>query len=399
MGIFDIFGRSGSHSNPQVRTSLSRKQLETLIQTTSNNIHFQKYAIQLCVNKLASALSLCKFETYQEYEKIEEHYWWKFNFEPNKNMNMHDFLYQLVHEMVYDERGALVIQNSEGDFVVAESYEVIEGSFVGNIYKNIHLYGGLELKELYKESDVLRFQLPNKKAKAIVDHLYREYGRFLSVASEAYIRDRSLKLILNIGSMFNQQPIETENEDGEIEEIDPVDELMKNRFKNLFKGGDTLTPLEEGLSIEKLFEGKGNEKQQSEIHNLFDSIINYTADAFGIPRGLLKGDVADVEAMTDNFVTFTIRPLAKEIETELNRKIYKEEGLTNGSKIKLVTGTIQTYNVVSFAAAADKLIAASIATPNEMREALEWERMEQDKMDEIKVTKNYEQLETSEDKE
>ena len=397
MGIFDIFGWHGSHSNPQVRTSLNRKELETLFYKSSYHMFYKRYAIQLCINKLASALSLCKFETYEENKKKNDHYWYKFNFEPNKNMNMHDFLYQLIYEMVYNDNGALVLQNSEGDLVVAKSYEIVEGSFVSNLYTNIELYGGINLRESYREEDVLRFQLPNKQVDDLVGDLYREYGKFISIATQSYVRDRSLKLILNIGAMFNQQ--NQIDEDGN--EYDPVEDLMTNRFKNIFGDGNTITPLEDGLDLSVLEGSKnsGSKTDVEEINKLLDKLIDIAADAFGIPRGLLKGDIADVEAMTDNFITFAVRPLAREIETEINRKLYGKEKINQGTKLKVVTGTIQTYNIVSFAAAADKLIAASIATPNEMREALEWEKIDNKLMDEIKETKNYQKLGTVDDKE
>lgn len=392
MGIFDFW--TGSHSNPQVRTSLSRKDLETLIAKTEEKVCYKNYAIQLCINKLASALSLCRFETFDQGQPKKDHYWWKFNYEPNINMNMHDFLYQLIYEMVYNDEGALVIQNDTGDLVVASSYTVNEGSYLGNLYSNIELHGGLKLERSYREEDVLRFQLPNKEVRKLIDNLYSDYGRLIGMTTDAYIRDHSLKLVLEIGTMFNQQPIQLE--DGT--EIDPVEEIMTSRFKNLFSGGNTVTPLEQGLTLQELGGSRrsGEKVKASEINDLMNKSIDFVADAFGIPRGLLKGDVADVEAMTDNFITFAIRPLAKELETEINRKLYRKEKVLIGTRLKVVTGSIQTYNIVSFAAAADKIIAASIGTPNEMRELLEWERVDNPELDKFKETKNYQELGTVE---
>ena len=397
MGIFDLFNWTGSHSNPQVRTSLTRSQLETLFQETKAEMQVRNYAIQIAINKLASALSLCKFETYKEGEVNRDVYWWKFNYEPNPNTNMHDFLYQIIYQMIWNDDGALVLQSKEGDFVVAKRFDVVESSYYPNYYQNIELYGGYN-QGYAKESDVLRFQLPNKEVRKLIDDLFSTYGKFIAVSTQSYIRDRSMKLILKLGTQFDQS-IQVDEETGE--EFNPVDELMTHRFKNLFDDGNTITPLEEGLEFDTLAKTATpqNRTNSKEISELVDKVIDLTADAFGIPRGLLKGDVADVEAMTDNFITFAVRPLAKEIETELNRKIYGRKDVLDGTKIKVITGTIQTYNIVSFAAAADKLIAASIATPNEMREALEWERLANPLMDEIKETKNYQKLGTDKDKE
>ena len=125
-------------------------------------------------------------------------------------------------------------------------------------------------------------------------------------------------------------------------------------------------------------------------------MINLTADPFAIPRGLLKGDVADAEAITQNFITFAVRPLAKELESEINRKLYKKDKVISGTKLKFDTETIQTYNLVTFANAADKLVAATIFNPNELRRKLGEEPSTNKELDKYKETKNYQEAGTTE---
>lgn len=395
MGIFDIFGWHGSHSNPEVRTSLTREQLAGLIFETKENIYYKQYAIQLCINKLASALSLCQFETYKKGKKNKDHYWWRLNYEPSVNTNLVDFLYQIIYEMVYNDDGALVIQSDDGQFIVAQHYNIVKNSMNGNLYIDVETYGDYKFARSFNEQDVFRFQLPNKQVRAYIDGIYKDYGKLISLTTESYIRDRSLKMVLNIGTLFDQSPVTVDNPDGTSTVIDPLDQIMETRFKNIFTSNNSITPLEEGLELNVLEGYRGSNKTEAkEVTEILDKTIDACADAFGIPRGILKGDVADVEAMTQNFITFAIRPLAKELDTEINRKLYGEQNVKNGTKLKIVTGSIQTYNIVSFAAAADKLIAATIATPNEMREVLEWESSDEPAMNQFKETKNYHQVES-----
>ena len=377
----------GFFKQDPVRTSLD---LETSIFELTKRISYKEYALQLCINKLASSLALCRFDTYEKGKKKHDHYWWRFNFEPNNNVNSIDFLYQIIYEMVHNEDGALIIQTDDGHLVVAESYDIYPSSLYENIYQNIQLYGGYQYERGFYEKDVLRVQLPNKKVKTLLNGVYDDYGQLIQATANAYMRERSMKLKLNIKSMFNQ------NFGSEEEENKFYDDLFTKRFKSIFKPGDTITPLEEGLELSSIDESRAStvsgQIKATEVTELFSETINLFADAFAIPRGLLKGDVADVETMTSNFITYAVRPLAKEIESEINRKLYKREAVTEGTKLKIVTNTINTNNVVSLANAADKLISATVATPNEMREELDWEPSDKESMDEFRMTKNYSRI-------
>lgn len=390
MGIFDWLGGSTSYGNPQVRTSLSKEDLMALISEVDTNIWYKRYAIQLCINKLASALALCQFETYEKGEKKKDFYWWKFNYEPSVNTNMNDFLYQIIYQMVYNDEGALVVQSDDGQFIVAKSYDINKNSMNGNVYYNVEAYGEFKFARAFNEKDVFHLQLPNKRVHELVNGLYSDYGRLIALSTENYIRDRSLKMVLKVGSVYNQQIMK--DEDGN--EFDPVQEVMTNRLKTLFDDKNAIIPLEDGLDLQVIDKANGSKlTEASEINELLSKTIDICADAFGIPRGLLKGDVADVEAMTDNFITFAVRPIAKELDTEINRKLYGEERVRKGSKLKVVTNTIQTYNIVSIAAALDKLIAGTVMTPDEAREVIGYEPAELDITKSFKETKNYQSVE------
>ena len=399
MGLKDIPFLSGFFNQSPVRSSLS---LDSAMFKLSQNISYKEYALQLCINKLASAMSLCRVETTENGMDKKDHYWWKFNYEPNNNVNAPDFLYQIIYEMVWNENGALVYQTDDGNLVVAENYQMTESSIYENVYHDISLYGGYELDGYYGESQVLRFQLPNKEVRRLINGLYKDYGELIQVTSNAYMRERSMKLLLNIDTLFDQQYGKSvvNAETGETEADNILDDILTNRFKGVFAPNDTMTPLESGLSVSSLDESRSStvsgQIKANEVTELFDGVINLTADAFAIPRGLLKGDVADAEAITQNFITFAVRPLAKELESEINRKLYKKDKVISGTKLKFDTETIQTYNLVTFANAADKLVAATIFNPNELRRKLGEEPSTNKELDKYKETKNYQEAGTTE---
>ena len=155
----------------------------------------------------------------------------------------------------------------------------------------------------------------------------------------------------------------------------------------------TRAPIEEGLEVvESQADGgvpSSQKKDTRDISNLFDDTMNMVADAFGIPRGLLKGDVADIEGMTENFITFCINPLANLIEDEANRKLFGQYRMAQGSKLKVMTDLIKTYDATKLAAASEALFRIRTINANDVRRWLKLEPIKEPWADEYAMTKNY----------
>lgn len=366
----------------------------------TTKIAFQQYAIEICINKIANALSMCDYITYdptlsKTNKSFKGKLWYQLNVSPNINQSSSDFWQKVIRQAVYDNNGALILQVKNGEgFVVADSYNIKEYAFVPNIYSDIKI-NNLLMEKSYSEGEVLRIKLNNSKVKEIVDAVYQEYGKLIGGAIKNYNRNNSKKLWIKMGTMFNQlQQKYVENEDGTMtSEADLIlDDLFKNRLQGYFDENDSATPIEEGLDITESQENKqqGKEVTTRDIKDLFDDVVNFTADAFGIPRGLLKGDVADVEAMTDNFIAFCVNPIANVIEDECNRKLYKQEEIIKGKKLAVKTTRIKAHNPVDIASSAEALYRIGVANVNYIRWLINEEPIDEDWAEDYALTKNYE---------
>ena len=356
---------------------------------------FKVYALQTAINKIANALSMCEFQTIERGKEINRDLWYKLNIEPNVNQNAADFWQKVVLEMVVNPHGALILQVN-GQFIVADSYDVTEYAIRPNYYKNVKA-GTLEFTQTgFEEKDVLRLRLNNAKVKEIIDGVYSEYGKLISSSIRNYNRSNSKKIWVKIGTTFQQfETQEVLNEDGSTTtKFDTImDDLFKNRLKSYFDEGDSATPIEEGLEIvESQSDGgvpSSQKKDTRDIANLFDDTMNMVADAFGIPRGLLKGDVADIEAQTDNFITFCINPLANLLQDEANRKLYGQTRMAQGSKLKVMTDLIKTYDATKLAASSEALFRIRAINANDVRRWLRKEQINEPWANEYAMTKNY----------
>lgn len=377
---------------------------KTILEDWGRNPKYKQYALNVCISRIANTISLCDFQTYVNGKKEQSDNWWLFNYEPNKNQNKTDFIFDLIYQMVFNyEDGALVIQSKEGNLIVATDFIVEKYSFEQNIYKNIMLPGGYQLKRSLKEEDVLHFKLNNGKVKEIVDSVYEDYGKLINGTIRNYNRGNAIKLKLMIGTAFEQFKTKmVENSDGtfstEYDEI--LDEIFTERFKAIFSDKDSLTPMEEGLTLDKIEAAPGNTKSGAvttrDITSTFEDILNMTADALGIPRGIIKGDVADNEGLNNKYIDDAIRPIAGILQFEINRKLYRKERVLKGTKMKIQTNVIYTHDPVAFANAAEAYLRIGVYCPNDILLKLGEEQIDQAWANEYYVTKNYQNAKEAE---
>lgn len=382
----------------------SDRIFKSYILNAGQDIRFQEYAIQLCTDLISNSISKAGFNTYKLNKEIEEEMWWRLNYEPNLNTSQTHFIYQVVNQMIRHGEGALVIVTKDNQFIVAEDYEIIRASYKPNLYTNITLRGGYQYKGTYSEENVLHFELNDGQIVQKVNQVYEEYGKLLYSAMKNYRRGNAKKYVLNIEALFEQfqHNFIGEDEDGNpiTKEDEILDDLYQNRFKAILNDEDSITPLEQGLTIEKLDQSKGNTKSGTvttrDITDVFDDIINQTADAFHIPRGLLKGDVADVEAMRNNFVKFAVEPFVDVIETEINRKMYGQKDVSKGTYLRIDTSMLSIGGFEQFANAAEAYYRIGALNTNEVRRKIKEPKINEEWADAYQITKNYQRADNIE---
>lgn len=387
----NIFKTLGAWFGLAPGTHNLEKQLVITVQNKMTMV-FYDYVISICCNKIANALSLCKFETYEKSKPIKNELWYKLNVSPNGNQNATDFWNKLVFEMVRNTDGALIVPISDGHYV-ADDYVLIPQATKPNQYKGVRL-GDLILNKEFKERSVLKIKYCNTNLNELFLNIYSEVGKMLSKSIKNYNRANAKKYLVEISSQFDQLK-QIRDENGNTQFDLTLDDLFKNRLSQLMGENDSATPIEEGLTVTEV-KGAQTPPTTSDIRGLIDDIINFGADAFGIPRGLLKGDIADIEAMTDNFISFCINPLANQIEDEINRKLYTMEEVLEGTKVRIKTSSIKTYDPIAFANAAEALFRIRSVNTNWVREMLNEEPILEDWAEEYMETKNYQGVNNSE---
>jgi HK97 family phage portal protein len=143
-----------------------------------------------------------------------------------------------------------------------------------------------------------------------------------------------------------------------------------NKAYKAFESNDiAIVPLQKGYTYEE-HSSKNTNNTSSQIDDLAkvpNQLLSYVARNLGIPVGLINGDTADIEAMTDNYMKFCIKPIIEKITDELNAKLYSERGYKEGKRIKAIS--IDQKGPLEVSEAVDKLIASGSFNRDEIRVA------------------------------
>ncbi|WP_107838396.1 phage portal protein [Metasolibacillus meyeri] len=348
----------------------------------SEEYYYKKLAIETCVNLIANALSRCEIKTYKDGKVFVGNMYYALNVEPNQNQNATAFFHKAIRKFIYDKECLIVMEND--NFYIADSFDVKEYAFVENVYSDI-VISGYALKESKKESEVIRLKLTDENILNVINDLYTSHGKMIE-AAKSYYKLKNNKRVLITGDFLRAQDDEIQKE---------IDNMFETQLKNWFDPNkkSVAFQLQNGYEFNDMSDSKaGLTIDSRDISNLVDDIINYVAMAFHTPRGLLKGDIADLEGQVESFIMFALKPNAEMMEDEFNRKAYTKEEYLNRTYMKIDTSKVKASDITDIAPALDKLFAIGF-TLNEIFEEMGREKVDEPIANIRHITKNYQTIE------
>lgn len=383
MGLFDwLQGKLLGNASIEVTAETIESYLNT---EKFSDLVMEEFLIHSAINLIANCISKCEFKTYQNKKEFMGEEYYKWNYEPNVNQNSSQFLQELVTKLLYNNE-CLVIE-SNGQLMIAESFTQQEYALSENIFSNVHRKG-FTFNRSFRMSEVLYFKLNNDNIRKLLTGLCTGYNDLLQDAVDKYKKAGGEKGTLNISSQAMGGRYGTKS----FEEV--YEELMNNRFAKFFKSRNAVLPLFDGFTYTK----QGSEqskKSTSEVKDITDisnEILIKVAQAFNIPVSLLKGDVADVEKITKNFLTFCIDPVTEMIAEEIMRKRYGKVELNKGNYIRIDTTCVMHIDIFDIAEKIDKLIASGMYCIDELRKKCGDAELGTEESQKYYITKNYSEI-------
>ena len=326
------------------------------LESEKYSLNIENFAVQMTINIIAGIISKCEFRTYVKGKenKGDEYYLW--NVEPNLNQNSSQFIQEFVSKLLYDNEALIVEMN--GQFVVADSFSQTEYALYPNTFSGVTC-GDYTFDRTFSMSDVLYFKLNNENIRMLLSNLMNGYSQLLDMAVGKYKRAGGRKGIIKTDR--------TRSGDKAYEE--KVKDLFQNQFKSYFNNENAVVTLPNGVDYDEIT-GEGSKKSISEVNdiaNITKEAMSRVAQAFRMPAALLQGDIADVEKLVDETLTFCIDPLVDLIQSEINRKRYGKAAYLAGTYLQIDTTCVKHIDIFSVANAADKLIADGLYNVDELR--------------------------------
>ncbi|PTK52084.1 phage portal protein [Staphylococcus haemolyticus] len=348
-----------------------------LIRETSHKAYIKKWALDTCINHIARTISQTKFEIIDGKSKdttSTTHY--KLNVRPNTDESAATFWQKVIRKLIYDNEVLIVVTDSK-DLIIADDFVREEYALYDDIFDHI-VVGEFEFERSFRMSEVIYLEYNNEAITNMLYGLFSDYGDIFGRLIRSNLMNNQIRATLEMdaNTVINRQTQEN------------IQNFINKAYDAFSTNDVAIVPVQKGYQYnEHSRDGVNSKSQIEEMSKVPNQLLSYVARNLGIPVGLINGDTADIEAMTDNYMKFCIKPIIEKITDELNAKLFSERGYKEGKRIKAIS--IDQKGPLEVSEAIDKLIASGSFNRDEIRVLTGFEPIGSEEMQKFIITKNY----------
>lgn len=346
-----------------------------LFQDVSERAHMRKLAIDTCASFIARTISTAEFRVKENGKYTKNELYRRLNLRPNINQTASTFHQKLVYKLIY-ENECLVIQSDTDDLLVADSFIHNTKAVYEDTFTEV-VVNGFTFQRTFYQKEVLHLKFANEKLSPLIDALYKDYGELFGRILSSQKRKNQIRSTVNIDAMTSK------SEEG----MGQVQSFIDRMYKAFGEKDVAVIPQMPGFEYKEHFSGGGNGVLSvDEINKVTDGFFDQVAQALGIPLPLIRGDMADVEKVTKNYMMYTIKPLIKKISDEINAKFVEPEDYLKGN---IVSAYIPRYlDIFDMANSIEKVRFSGLFNGNELRGELGYDAIDSEEFNAYFMTKN-----------
>ena len=354
-----------------------------IVKSDIQSSYLKKMGIDSVLNFVARTFSTAKF-TFKNGNDVQETDWdYLLNVRPNKNMSASDFWQKAIYKLLYDNE-LLIILSDDDQLLIADDFYREENAVYEDRFTEVTVKG-YTFKRTFYNSDAIYIQYGNEKLQLILDGLFRDYGELFGRMLQIAMRNNQIRGSLKTGQTS------TFDEKTRI----ALQSYVERMYQSFNNESVAVVPLTKDFDYEEYTNKTGVQNQSvDELTKIKKTTIDDVARIVGVPSALIHGEMANSETNSKAYRTQTVIPLVKKIADELNAKLLTKNDYTSGLRIQ-ITG-VHTPDIFELATAIDKLVSSMAFSPNDIREELGRERVDDEKLDKYYLTKNYSENEQEE---
>ena len=353
------------------------------------SVAYNLLAQHIAISYVSNAISMCEFKVYRDGKPVQDELYYALNVSPNPNQDAAQFKAKLVEEAFKPKgpnNGSLLVQPVErrNYLYIADGFQREEVPLGEDLFRNVVL-GKAQINKEFKASDVCHFVLDNESTRARIDDTYKQLAKMLGMSEFSFKNANGERFIYE----KEQRPGGTRRD-----EKDAADEL-RDRLRSFTESANGVLPMKAGNKLTRLEpSGSGS---SSDFIALRKDIFELTANAWKIPTAMMYGNMTNTKDIIDQFITFGVDPNANKISREMTRKFYDFHSWNGGeNRIFVDTSTINHADLFSVAASIEKLVGSATFTPNEVRLALGYDKLDLPEADMLWITKNFSRFDADE---
>ena len=356
------------------------------ITAAAEEYRIRELSFWACTNLIANALGRCEFRTYLRGAEVFGAEHWLWNYEPNINQNSTAFIHKMVAQLFQDNE-VLIVPTRKHDgseaLVVADTWDMPKDyPSRQREYKGV-VVGDVSYDKTFREADVLHLTLNHVNIKPVMDGLYSAYVKLIKAAVTNYTWSNGQHWKVTVNQLAS----------GEAGWAETFQQMVTAQIKPFLESNSAVLPEMDGWKYENVDKKIEGGRDASQIRALFNDVLEFTANSFGIPPVLLLGQVQGTQDAMQRFLTACVDPLADQLSEEITRKRYGFAGWKDGSRLRVDTSTITHFDLFANAPNVEKLIGSGYSY-NDVQRAVGMPVIDEPWADEHFLTKNFAKAET-----
>lgn len=342
-------------------------------------VYLKQSAIETCVNLMGRTISTADFRFVKDKKRVSHDFDYLLNVRPNANQSAAGFWKDFIYTLLV-ENEVLVILSDDNELLIADSFDRIEYALYEDKFQHVTVKN-YTFKRTFDMDQVIYMTYNNKKLNRFLDGMFKDYSELFSRMIETKMYENQIRALAEIDTT---QKLDKENQNR-------LNRFIQRLYQNFRQSAFAIAPKIKGFNYEEITKGQSNGSQSvEELEKLKKDVTKQVANILGIPSALVLGELSEYETAMKAYIRLTAKPLIEQIKDELNAKLIEKNDYRNGLELQVYG--VSERNPIEDADAADKMVASGTWSRNEVREKFGDERVDDSRMDEYVITKNYQTL-------
>jgi len=346
-------------------------------------------ARHVAVGYIIAGLQMCPIRVTEApgVHQPEAEYLW--NVRPNPNQSRSEFLARLIDAMYFGRNNAALVvpvkRRGRYELWLADGWtENNLNRGVPRRYENISIDGSTEVvRRPLTADEVYIFKVSEtSRWRALLSALGAVYDEMAKSAVEAFGDKNARRWLLELDASMS----------GTTDEQNAINDYLRDDVSSFVNGNDLALPIYKGMQIRRAEAENKDAGSMLDVLQIRQDAFRVVTSCMRIPYSFLEGNVNNFETVFNEFLTFCLDPPAQTIADEIAAKSLTYDQWARGGRVMVDTTHVRHVDLFAVADKVEKLVGASIDTPNEIREFTGQERVTGvPHMDEYQMTKNHEQ--------